>query len=142
MRETTLLQRALPAPRALWHSLAALACTFAGTYLASVYLQGAEPHGDALAWMERVLLSIIPTAVGMLLILVSWLHGDTQRFDKPLSWVVATSALSWLSLGLAMFGYLFLTRRAHARWIAIAQFALLLLLLFQAQTLGLALSTH
>jgi len=142
MRESTLLQRALPAPRALWHSLAALACTFAGTYLASIYLQGAAPRGDALAWMEHVMLSIIPTAMGMLLILVSWLRGDTRRFDKPLSWVVATSALSWLSLGLAMFGYLFLTRPGPVRWIAIAQFALLLLLLLQAQTLGLALSTH
>lgn len=142
MRETSLIQLATPAPRALWHSLAALACTFAGTYLASIYLQGTESHSDALVWMERVLLSFIPTALGMLSILVSWLHGDAQRLDKPRSWVVATSALSWLSLGLAMFGYLFLTRPAPVRWIAIAQFAALLLLLIEAQALGLALSTH
>ena len=41
-----------------------------------------------------------------------------------------------------MFGYLFLTREGLLRWIAMAQFALLLLLLIQAQALGLMLSTH
>lgn len=142
MRESTLIQLATPSPWALWHSLAALGCTFTGTYLASLYLQGAEAHGDALAWMEHVLLSILPTAVGMVAILVSWLRGDTRRHAKPGSWVVATTALSWPSMGLALFGYLFLTRQGYVRWIAIAQFALLLLLLLQAQTLGLTLSTH
>lgn len=142
MREPTLLQLATPSQRALWHSLAAIACTFTGTYLASVYLQRAEATPDVLAWMERVLLSILPTALGMVLILVSWLRNDTRRLDKPHTWVIATTVLAWFSLGMALFGYLFLTRQGPWRWIAIAQFALLLLLLFQAQMLGLRLSIH
>ena len=142
MREPTLVQLATPSPRALWHSLAAIACTFIGTYLASVYLQRAEATPDVLAWTERVLLSILPTTVGMVAILVSWLHSDARRHDKPPSWVIATTALSWFSLGLAVFGYLLLTRQGLLRWIASIQFALLLLVLTQAQALGLTLSSH
>ncbi len=142
MSEPNLIQLATPTQRTLWHSLAAVACTLAGTYLASRYLQNTEAHSDVLAWMERVLLSFLPTMMGMAAILVSWLRNDTRTYDKPHSWIITTGVLSWLSLGLAMFGYLFLTRAGMLRWIAMAQFALLLLLLFQAQTLGLILSTH
>jgi|GEM_PF-3165304 len=142
MREPTLIQMATPSRWAVGHSLAALSCTCAGTYVASVYLQGAASESDAVAWMGRVLLSTIPTAMGMAAILASWLRVDARRHRRPHSWVVATTVLSWPSMGLALFGYLFLTRLGHVRWVAIAQFALLLVLLLQAQTLGLALSTH
>lgn len=142
MSETRLIQLAMPTQRTLWHSLAALACTLGGTYLASRYLQSAKAHSDALVWMEQVLFSILPTAVGMFIILLSWLMDDAHIHKKPHSWVITTSVLSWFSLGLAMFGYLFLTRVGALRWIAMAQFTLLLLLLTQAQTLGLTLSTH
>jgi cell division protein FtsW (lipid II flippase) len=110
--------------------------------LASRYLQGAEGHSDVLVWMERVLFSILPTALGMVLILLSWLTDDARTHGKPPSWVVTTGVLSWFSLGLAMFGYLFLTRVGLPRWIALTHFALLLLLLVLAQTTGLTLSTH
>lgn len=142
MSDPTLIQSLMPSQRTLWHSLAAVACTLGGTYLASRYLQGAQTHSDALVWMERVLFSILPTAVGMILILVSWLQHDASIHKKPHAWVITTGVLSWFSLGLAMFGYLFLTRAGSLRWIAMVQFGLLLLLLAQAQTLGLTLSTH
>lgn len=142
MSEPTLLQLATPRQRTLWHSLAAVACTFGGTYLASVYLQGAEADPDVLVWMERVLFSILPTAVGMIIILASWLQDDARTHNRPPSWVITTTVLSWFSLGLALFFYLFFTRVGALRWIAMAQFALLLLLLAQAQTFGLMLSTH
>ena len=142
MSETTLIQLATPSQRSLWHSLAAVVCTLGGTYLASRYLQGTGAHSDVLIWMEQVLFSILPTVVGMVIILLSWLSVDARTHRKPPSWVITTGVLSWFSLGLAMFGYLFLTREGLLRWIAMAQFALLLLLLIQAQALGLMLSTH
>ncbi|MFP5486481.1 MAG: hypothetical protein ACLGHV_12545 [Gammaproteobacteria bacterium] len=142
MSETTLIQLATPSQRSLWHSLAAVVCTLIGTYLASRYLQGTDAHSDVLIWMEQVLFSILPTVVGMVIILLSWLTDDARTHRKPPSWVITTGVLSWFSLGLAMFGYLFLTREGLLRWIAMAQFALLLLLLIQAQALGLMLSTH
>lgn len=142
MSETTLIQLATPSQRSLWHSLAAVVCTLGGTYLASRYLQGTGAHSDVLIWMEQVLFSILPTVVGMVIILLSWLTDDARTHRKPPSWVITTGVLSWFSLGLAMFGYLFLTREGLLRWIAMVQFALLLLLLIQAQALGLMLSTH
>ncbi|MDY0107463.1 MAG: hypothetical protein RBS27_12380 [Giesbergeria sp.] len=144
MPEPTPLQRVMPSQRSLWHSLAAVTCTLGGTYLASRYLQAHDAMTDALDWMEQVLLSIIPTAVGMAIILVSWLAHDARAHHKPYSWVITTAVLGWFSLGLAMFGYLFFTRSGSLRWIAMAQFGLLLLLLVLvlAQTMGLTLSSH